>query len=58
MPLTKIGTCAWCGKHDIRLVYTATVVDGRLYGDYVCEGCREAVRLGETLKEESKCPRR
>ena len=53
MPLTKIGTCEWCGKHDVRLVYTATVVDGRLYGDYVCEGCREAVRLGETLKEEA-----
>ncbi len=53
MPLTKIGTCAWCGKHDIRLIYTATVVDGRFYGDYVCEKCRQMARQSEAMKGEA-----
>ena len=54
MPLTKTGTCAWCGKHDTRLIYTATVVDGRFCGDYVCEKCREVIRLGSTMKEDER----
>lgn len=54
MPLTKTGTCAWCGKHDARLIYTATVVDGRFCGDYVCEQCRKAIRLWTTMKEDER----
>jgi len=54
MPLTKTGTCAWCGKHDARLIYTSRIINGQYSADYVCEKCREVIRLGTTMREDER----
>lgn len=54
MPLTKIGTCVLCGKCDVKLIYTARIINGQYHGDYVCEKCRQMIRQSEAMKEESK----
>ena len=43
MDQEKRGRCAWCGRHNQRLVFVVWVLDERLFTDWVCDHCRRAM---------------
>jgi len=44
MPLTKIGTCAWCEKHKTVVRFAVYVVDGRYHASYLCKQCLDTLK--------------
>lgn len=39
-PDTRIGTCAWCERHNQTLFFIVWAFDGRIFTDWVCIRCR------------------
>ena len=46
MPVTKHGTCPWCGKHDQTLYFTCGFFECRLWTEYICADCMKVKRQG------------
>ena len=44
MPLTKIGKCPWCERHNVTLFFSSGIVDGELWTNWICAKCRQAAR--------------
>jgi len=41
-PVTRVGTCAWCGRESGTLYFIVWCFDGRIFTDWVCFRCRRA----------------
>ena len=50
MMADKVGTCAWCERHNQQLFFMTYVFDGRFLSDWVCGYCLDEYRRDEMRK--------
>ena len=50
MPEKKIGTCPWCGRHNVNLYLVIYPMDG-VVAEYVCYRCIDSMNIIQETRE-------